>query len=76
MADEQALVNGFFDEAHYGDVTVKLAALPFKFSESALAERRLAPVVGGDSREVLAECGYSKEEIDILIEKGIVRVAG
>jgi crotonobetainyl-CoA:carnitine CoA-transferase CaiB-like acyl-CoA transferase len=35
-----------------------------------------APLLGQHSRDVLGQAGYSTDEIDMLVERGIVGVAG
>jgi crotonobetainyl-CoA:carnitine CoA-transferase CaiB-like acyl-CoA transferase len=45
----------------------------FRLSESPLGVRNPAPLLGQDSRAVLAELGYSAGEIEQVIEKGIVK---
>jgi crotonobetainyl-CoA:carnitine CoA-transferase CaiB-like acyl-CoA transferase len=45
---------------------VKAIGLPVKFSATPGKVARAAPVLGEDSRDILAEHGYSSEEIDRL----------
>jgi formyl-CoA transferase len=47
---------------------------PAKFSESPANVYRAAPLLGGNSREVMKEVGYSESEIDDLIAANIVGV--
>jgi len=54
--------------AHATDGEVELLRHPLSFSETPAGIRRAAAVAGADTREVLAECGYSDAEIDSLIE--------
>ncbi len=53
---------------------VETIGAPVKFSATASGVRRGAPVLGEHSREVLAEYGYEEQEIDRLIQNGVVIV--
>ncbi|PXB85930.1 CoA transferase, partial [Pseudomonas aeruginosa] len=48
-------------------------ASPVKLSRTPASYRAAPPVLGGDTREVLAELGLSAEAIDALVRRGIVR---
>jgi crotonobetainyl-CoA:carnitine CoA-transferase CaiB-like acyl-CoA transferase len=50
--------------------TVKALGLPIKFSKTPGAVTRPAPVFGEHTYEVLAELGYSRTEIDWLVQEG------
>jgi len=50
--------------------TVRTIGLPVKFSASPGAITAPAPIFGEHTREVLAEHGFSREEIDALIGEG------
>jgi crotonobetainyl-CoA:carnitine CoA-transferase CaiB-like acyl-CoA transferase len=54
---------------------VKTMGLPVKFSVTPGAVRRGAPLLGEHTREVLAEYGYSADDIDRLIDVGAVFAA-
>jgi len=47
---------------------------PARFSGTPAEHRRGGPTLGGDTREVLAEAGYSATEIDTLIAAGAAAV--
>ncbi len=53
--------------------TMDHVAMPFSFSASSQRNVAGAPVTGEHSRTVLAEVGYTDEEIDALIADGVVR---
>ena len=53
---------------------VETIGTPVKFSATASGVRRGAPVLGEHSREVLAEYGYEEQEINRLIQNGVVIV--
>jgi crotonobetainyl-CoA:carnitine CoA-transferase CaiB-like acyl-CoA transferase len=54
--------------------TVKTLGPPVKLSRTPASVRRAAPLYGQHTAEVLAEYGYSSEEIDNLAAAGAVIV--
>jgi len=52
---------------------MKTLGLPVKFSDTPGRVHGPAPLLGEHSRAILAEAGYTAEEIDSLITRGIVR---
>lgn len=54
---------------------VETIGAPVKFSAAASGIRRGAPVLGEHSREVLAGYGYGEQEIDRLVESGVIITA-
>lgn len=50
----------------------KVLGVPVKLSRTPGSVRTPAPTFGQDTRSVLAELGYSREEIQALIERGAV----
>jgi crotonobetainyl-CoA:carnitine CoA-transferase CaiB-like acyl-CoA transferase len=54
---------------------VETIGAPVKFSAAASGIRRGAPVLGEHSREVLALYGYGEQEIDRLVESGVIITA-
>jgi crotonobetainyl-CoA:carnitine CoA-transferase CaiB-like acyl-CoA transferase len=73
-ADEQAHANEYLEQVTFrsGNKAL-LATSPAKFTNAAPAPRRLAPKIGEHSREVLSEIGFSSEEIELLVEKKVIR---
>ncbi len=70
--DPQALANRFIQDVDYGDGrTIKMVSTPLQFDRHAL-DARPAPGLGAHSDEVLAEIGYSEEQIIDLKVAGIV----
>jgi crotonobetainyl-CoA:carnitine CoA-transferase CaiB-like acyl-CoA transferase len=53
---------------------LRLAALPFSFDGERPQHRSAPPLVGEHSAEVLAELGYSKDEIASLATDGVIRL--
>ncbi len=50
----------------------RMTGIPIKFSRTRGTIRRLPPTYGEHTREVLAESGLGKDEIDALLEQGVV----
>ena len=50
-------------------------ALPLQIDAEHVAHRLPPPLLGAHSAEVLAELGYSAEEIDALVAAGVTHVA-
>jgi crotonobetainyl-CoA:carnitine CoA-transferase CaiB-like acyl-CoA transferase len=55
--------------------TMKAIGAPIKFSNTPGAVLRGAPILGEHTREILAEIGFSAEEIDQLKSEGVVKTA-
>lgn len=51
---------------------MKVIGSPTKFSETKVKIEKPAPLLGEHTEEVLCKLNYSKEEIQTLIEKGVV----
>jgi crotonobetainyl-CoA:carnitine CoA-transferase CaiB-like acyl-CoA transferase len=72
--DPQILENGYLvDFEHPTLGKIKIPGYPVDFSESWAGTSRAAPELGEHTEEVLRDlCGYSKEEIISLRQKGII----
>jgi crotonobetainyl-CoA:carnitine CoA-transferase CaiB-like acyl-CoA transferase len=74
VADPAVVENGYL-MAHPTHPPLRLAAAPAQFDDELPEIRRPGPEKGEHTREVLAEVGYSGQEIEALIASGAV-VAG
>jgi crotonobetainyl-CoA:carnitine CoA-transferase CaiB-like acyl-CoA transferase len=73
LNDPQALANNFvvnFEHPALG--TVKIPGYPIEFSECDAGTSSIAPRIGEHSTQVLEGLGYSKDEIDALLNEGVV----
>ena len=72
--DVQILANNLIlEENHRGLGQIKMLKFPFNFSKTPVAtERNAAPCLGEHTDEVLAECGYSAEEISQLRKDKVI----
>jgi crotonobetainyl-CoA:carnitine CoA-transferase CaiB-like acyl-CoA transferase len=66
---------GLLDVTLPGGIKTKLPRLPIELDDHDFGLRRNAPDVGADGREVLAEAGYSADEIAALERDGVIVVA-
>jgi crotonobetainyl-CoA:carnitine CoA-transferase CaiB-like acyl-CoA transferase len=70
--DPQAIANGYLKAVDFGDgTTLPMVGLPMLFDGQPLPSTR-APHLGADSDGVLAELGYSEDEIIDLKVQGVV----
>jgi crotonobetainyl-CoA:carnitine CoA-transferase CaiB-like acyl-CoA transferase len=73
FADPQVLDQQMvLSQEHPGHGAVKMLGFPIKFAEAPCRLRRPAPEIGADTAAVLAEFGYSADEIENLQRAGAV----
>jgi len=71
--DPQAVAREMVVQTTHSNIgAVEAIGLPVKFSSTASDIKQGAPVLGEHSREVLAEYGYAQQEINRLVEDGVV----
>ena len=71
--DPQAWANNYFIPVEHPDWgSIKMTGFPWDFSDTPASWRRKAPEFGEHNEEILAELGYTKEEIASLREEGVV----
>ena len=58
---------------HPTDGPMALLANPLASSGLTAEYRRFAPALGGDNTDVLSELGYSKDEQNALLTRGVVQ---
>ncbi len=76
ISDEQAIANKYITE--FTDTkgkTYKTAVGPIKFGSIDLLHDKMAPRLAENTVEVLLEKGFTREEIDGLLERGVVSQA-
>jgi crotonobetainyl-CoA:carnitine CoA-transferase CaiB-like acyl-CoA transferase len=74
LADRAAQANGYLmDHPEYDGL--KLAAAPVQFDNQPVQIRRSAPRLGEHSEQILAEIGYSPDEISELVTSQVVTSA-
>ena len=64
-----------WDVQHPTEGAIRQMGSPVKFSRTPATFRNFAPVWGQETRDVLADAGYSAAEIEDLRARGIIRVA-
>ncbi|HEY8358762.1 MAG TPA: CoA transferase, partial [Ramlibacter sp.] len=75
LEDPQVLARDMVVEVEHPVAgTVKALGCPIKFGNGGGVTRRGAPVYGEHTAEVLAEIGYSEQEIGDLVRSGAVHV--
>ena len=71
LEDEQLAASGFWRmHDHPTEGRLRMTDPPIRFSASPSSIRRMPPHLGEQSAEVLAEAGYSQQEIEALFTEG------
>jgi crotonobetainyl-CoA:carnitine CoA-transferase CaiB-like acyl-CoA transferase len=69
--DDHFRQRGFWTVVNHAELgEVEIPGRPFVMTDSPWELRRPAPLLGEHTREVLTEAGYSKADIDELVESG------
>jgi crotonobetainyl-CoA:carnitine CoA-transferase CaiB-like acyl-CoA transferase len=76
LSDPQTLAREMVVEVDHTTLgPVKTLGLPVKFSQTPGKVRTGAPLYGEHTREILAECGFSSDEIEAFARDGVVTTA-
>jgi crotonobetainyl-CoA:carnitine CoA-transferase CaiB-like acyl-CoA transferase len=75
LVRDPSLVGDLLQEyEHPTEGTVRLLRNPVRFTQAPGGLRRLPPTLGADSASVLAELGYSSQDIERLAEAGVTQL--
>ena len=73
LADPQVIARNFIVELEHPSLgMIKSLATPIHMSKNRLTFRKHPPTLGEESRQILAELGYSQAEIDQHASDGII----
>jgi len=73
LADPQVQArNMIVEQQHPVLGTVKLANVPFKFSDCDASVRTAAPLLGQHNLEIAAQLGFSASDIDAMVNDGVL----
>jgi crotonobetainyl-CoA:carnitine CoA-transferase CaiB-like acyl-CoA transferase len=73
LADPQVQSRGMIVEQEHPVLgKVKLANIPFKFSDCDVTPRTVAPLLGQHNREIAAKLGFSAAEIEAMVKDGVL----
>jgi crotonobetainyl-CoA:carnitine CoA-transferase CaiB-like acyl-CoA transferase len=73
IADPQTIArNMIIEQQHPVLGPVKLANLPFRFSDCDTTPRCVAPLLGQHNREIAAALGYSSADIKMMTDDGVL----
>lgn len=76
VADLDDVIDGLPDGVHPEAGAYKVIPPPARFGSTPASVHRHAPLIGEHNREVLAEVGYSDDEIDALEQAQVLRTRG
>jgi crotonobetainyl-CoA:carnitine CoA-transferase CaiB-like acyl-CoA transferase len=73
LEDPQVKARGMIVEQEHPVLgKIKLANIPFKFSDCDVTPRSTAPLLGQHNREIAATLGFSQAEIDAMVKDGVL----
>lgn len=76
IVDPHTVAREMIQEQEHPELgTIRTLGPVVKLSRTAASVRTVAPRIGADTTEVLADCGFSADEVDALLEAGTVRAA-
>lgn len=75
LNDQQALANDYLMPMHMRDgVSPLVPSTPVRFGDSRMEPLGMGPLLGADTADVLAQAGYTQDEISALAANGVVAV--
>ena len=73
LADPQVHARGMIIEQQHPVLgPVKLANIPFRFSDCDVTPGRVAPLLGEHNREIARELGFAAADIDAMVADGVL----
>jgi crotonobetainyl-CoA:carnitine CoA-transferase CaiB-like acyl-CoA transferase len=73
LADPQVAARGMIVEQEHPVLgKVRLANIPFKFSDCDVTPRTVAPLLGQHNREIAAALGFPQADIDAMVADGVL----
>jgi len=73
LADPQVAARGMIVEQEHPVLgKVRLANIPFKFSDCDVTPRTVAPLLGQHNREIAAALGFPQTDIDAMVADGVL----
>lgn len=75
LKDPQALENDYVVEVDHKTLgRTRVPGYPISFGANSVAVHEPAPAIGANTAEILAEMGYSPDEVAALARNGVVRI--
>jgi crotonobetainyl-CoA:carnitine CoA-transferase CaiB-like acyl-CoA transferase len=76
LQDPHLVETGFFPVVtHASEGAIRSMKVSARFSETTAEPTRLAPKLGEQSEEILAEAGFSQDEIASMVRDGVTKTA-
>ena len=73
LADPQIAARGMIVEQDHPVLgKVRLANVPFRFSDCDVTPRTVAPLMGQHNREIAAKLGFSAADIEAMVKDGVL----
>jgi crotonobetainyl-CoA:carnitine CoA-transferase CaiB-like acyl-CoA transferase len=73
LADPQVRArNMIIEQEHPVLGKIRLANVPFKFSDCDVTPRTVAPLMGQHNREIAAQLGFAATEIEAMVKDGVL----
>lgn len=73
LADPQVAARGMIVEQDHPVLgKVRLANIPFRFSDCDVTPRTVAPLLGQHNREIAARLGFSPADIEAMVKDGVL----